>query len=100
MSLTGEALEAAVRRLQREFGNQLDREVLESVLEICGGDVDQTVAFLRVQNDSTCPPFQNPSILPFLHRNIFSQLNQKFYFPFTICPNLHFCFYILLKFNK
>ena len=57
MSLTGDALEAAVRRLLREFGNQLDREVLESVLEICGGDVDQTVAFLRVQNDSTPPPF-------------------------------------------
>ncbi|ELR17586.1 Ubox domain containing protein [Acanthamoeba castellanii str. Neff] len=52
MSLTGDALEAAVRRLLREFGNQLDREVLESVLEICGGDVDQTVAFLRVQNDT------------------------------------------------
>lgn len=43
--------EAAIRQLTREFGSQLDREVLESVLEICGGDAQAAIAFLKVQNN-------------------------------------------------
>ncbi|KAL6056360.1 Ubox domain containing protein [Balamuthia mandrillaris] len=43
--------EAAIASLLRNFGGQLDREVLESVLEICGGDARQATNFLRVQNE-------------------------------------------------
>lgn len=76
-------MEAAVRRLLREFGNQLDREVLESVLEICGGDVDQTVAFLRVQNDSTTP-------LPW----IFSLIKNNDYYLIWIIYFISFLFVV------
>ncbi len=51
-SLTAAQLESAIRQLLRHFGNQLDKEVLENVLEMCGGDVQQTITFLSAQSDS------------------------------------------------
>jgi len=41
--------DGGVDRLMANFGRNLDREVLESVLEICGGDVAAAVAFLQSQ---------------------------------------------------
>ena len=41
--------QGGVERLMANFGRNLDREVLESVLEICGGDVAAAVAFLQSQ---------------------------------------------------
>ena len=46
MNLTEEQLNAALSRLERNFGNNLDRGVLTSVLEMFGGDVQQTIGFL------------------------------------------------------
>eukprot|EP00005_Dracoamoeba_jomungandri_P001536 CAMPEP_0174262220 /NCGR_PEP_ID=MMETSP0439-20130205/12847_1 /TAXON_ID=0 /ORGANISM="Stereomyxa ramosa, Strain Chinc5" /LENGTH=725 /DNA_ID=CAMNT_0015346893 /DNA_START=48 /DNA_END=2225 /DNA_ORIENTATION=- len=48
-----------IRRLLQVFGQQLDREVLESVLEICGGDPQAAVQFLQAQGDDYIEPPAN-----------------------------------------
>eukprot|EP01088_Endostelium_zonatum_P018638 TRINITY_DN603_c6_g1_i1.p1 TRINITY_DN603_c6_g1~~TRINITY_DN603_c6_g1_i1.p1 ORF type:complete len:146 (+),score=26.43 TRINITY_DN603_c6_g1_i1:81-518(+) len=40
-----------VQQLNRSFNSQLDKDVLLSVLEICGGDVRAATDFLRSQNE-------------------------------------------------
>lgn len=46
-------MSSAFLQLQRHFGNNLDKEVLESVLEMCGGDLQQAIQFLEIQNNDT-----------------------------------------------
>ena len=41
--------EQAIAQLQSQFGNNLARDVLESVLAIHDGDVQQTIQFLQAQ---------------------------------------------------
>lgn len=39
--------EQAIARLRQTFGHQIDKEVLESVLEVTNGDVDAAITFLQ-----------------------------------------------------
>jgi len=55
-SLSAEKLAAGLRELNRVYGTKLDKEVLESVLEICGGDARQAVAFLQAQQGDYIDP--------------------------------------------
>jgi hypothetical protein len=44
-------MDAALAQLKRQFGANLDADVLQSVLEICGGDVTAAVAMLQADNN-------------------------------------------------
>eukprot|EP01103_Thecamoeba_quadrilineata_P004851 TRINITY_DN14730_c0_g1_i1.p1 TRINITY_DN14730_c0_g1~~TRINITY_DN14730_c0_g1_i1.p1 ORF type:complete len:788 (+),score=217.56 TRINITY_DN14730_c0_g1_i1:37-2364(+) len=43
--------QAALAKLIRTFGNGLEKDVLESVLEITNGDADEAIAFLQASNE-------------------------------------------------
>lgn len=43
--------EAKIRQLQRHFGNNIDRDILESVLLLTEGDVNNAIQFLTASQD-------------------------------------------------
>jgi hypothetical protein len=49
---------AAVATLQRHFGGQVDPGVLEAVLEMCGGNVNDAKAFLEADGNGPAQSFQ------------------------------------------
>jgi hypothetical protein len=56
--------DAAIRRLMQTFG-QLDREVLESVLAVCDGNVQEAINFLQAQQGGYAfNPQANPDGIP------------------------------------
>jgi hypothetical protein len=57
---------AKINQLQRHFqGNNIDRDVLESVLLICDGDVNAAIQFLTAQEGQQAyNPNQNPDGVP------------------------------------
>lgn len=62
-----ETTKQKVDRLLKVFGNQLDRDVLESVLEICEGKVDGAIQFLELQGnqpENYYNPIQNNDGIP------------------------------------
>lgn len=56
-------LDYKISRLRSYFGNQLDRDVLASVLEMHDGNVQQAIDFIQLQNnqqpENYYDPFQN-----------------------------------------
>jgi hypothetical protein len=42
---------AAIAHLQRVFGNNVDKDVLAAVLEVCGGDSKEAAKFLQAQGN-------------------------------------------------
>mmetsp|Transcript_19008 Transcript_19008/g.56986 ORF Transcript_19008/g.56986 Transcript_19008/m.56986 type:complete len:741 (+) Transcript_19008:233-2455(+) len=56
--MAANATETAIKRLMREFGQAagLERDVLESVLEVMGNDVQATIDFLRAGKDDFVDP--------------------------------------------
>jgi hypothetical protein len=49
---------AAIQQLQRIFGNQLDKDTLVAVLEVCGGDAKAAAQFLQANDNSGYDPQQ------------------------------------------
>ena len=66
--------DAAIRRLVTHFGQGLDREVLEGVLAVCDGNVQEAITFLQAQGaQQVWDPNQHndgiPQDYPPLNRN-------------------------------
>ena len=57
--------DVAIKELKKRFGNQnLDQDVIVAVLEMHGGDLNQTIQFLEAQGNDYVEPAPNANSLP------------------------------------